>query len=175
VIARFGTETPIPEDAYAEAVVEIKNERISFDGGGSWLTLVDIDEPPGQEPASFVLEAIWLLILMLVAVVFTLKLHHLEWSPIAIGLLLVVAAVYFATKNARHRAANRVADATYKKYKADLEWRTEQITIHSTIPRLLNTSRGLIQLSDECYQLYIDAGSPGYAMYSLLAPKHTAR
>ncbi len=113
--------------------MEIKQERISFDGGGCWLTLVDIDEPPSMEHASFVLEAIWLAILMLIAVIFTLKLHHLEWSPIAIGLLLVVAAVYFATKSARHRAAKRVAEAGYKQYKANLEWRTEQITIHSTI------------------------------------------
>lgn len=155
--------------------MEIKKERISFDGGGSWLTLVDIDEAPKLEAASFILEVIWLLLLILVAILFTLKLHHLEWSPIAIGLLLVVACVYFLTKSARQRSARRMAQARYERYKADLEWRTEQITIHSTIPRLLNTSRGLIQLSDEHYQRYLEAGAPPYATYSMLVPKHAPR
>ena len=155
--------------------MEIKQERISFDGGGTWHTLVDIDEPPALEAASFVLEAIWLAVLMLVAVAFAYKLHHIEWSPIACGLLLLIAVVYFFTKAARVRRATRAANETYQQYKASLTWRTEQITIRSSIPRLLNTSRGLVQLSEGVYQSYLAAGSPEYAVYSLLAPQSAER
>lgn len=155
--------------------MEIKQERISFDGGGTWHTLIDIDEPPALEAASFVLEAIWLAVLMLVAVAFAYKLHHIEWSPVACGLLLIVAIIYFLTKHSRLRRATRAAKEAYQQYKASLTWRTEQITIRSSIPRLLNTSRGLVQLSESVYQSYLQAGSPEYAVYSLLAPQSTER
>ena len=151
--------------------MEIKQERISFDGGGVWHTLVEIDEPPDLEAATFVLESIWLALLMLIAIAFTYKLHHIEWSPYACGLLLIIAAIYFLTKLARLRRAGRAASEAYKRYKASLEWRTEQITIRGSIPRLLNTSRGLVQLTESVYQRYLEAGAPEYAMYSLLAPK----
>lgn len=155
--------------------MEIKQERISFDGGCVWHTLVDIDEPPALEAASFVLETIWLVVLMLVAIAFAYKLHHIEWSPVACGLLLIAAAIYFLTKHARLRRARRAADETYKRYKASMEWSTQQITIRSSIPRLLNTSRGLVQLSESVYQSYLEAGSPEYAMYGQLAPRGIER
>jgi hypothetical protein len=151
--------------------VEIKQERISFDGGGTWHTLVDIDEPPVVEPLSFALEMALVVVLMLIAVGFNLAFGHLRWAVIPCSIIAVSAIIYMLTKNARVRRAKRNAETMYKQYKDSLEWRTEQITIHSTIPRLLNTTRGLVQLRDDVYQSYLDCDSPNYVMYGVLAPK----
>lgn len=155
--------------------MQVKRERISFDGGASWHVLVDISEPPEAESSALLLEAVWLAVLLLVALLFACGLGHLEWAAYSCGVIVLAAVAYFAVKNVRVRRARAAARKAYQEYKDSLEWRTEQIRVQSSIPRLLNTSRGLVQLSDEVYQEYMDLGAPPYAMYSELAPRPGAK